>query len=613
MSTDSHRGLCPLQQYFNYLFKFKKIGLALFLVVGLAGFSQVSYSADSSINTANTGEAALRTDQPLEKTEFSVDIARLLTQASFGATHASLAKAAGYGSLEAWIDAQIDLPVTLQLPKVQALGHASFRPPRHYVWWQTAFSAEDQLRQRVAFALSEIFVVSDIDYTLGNAQHGVVHYYDMLAASAFGNFRTLLEDITLHPVMGIYLSMIRNEKADPLNNIRPDENYAREIMQLFTIGLYELDEGGEPIPAGNPTPSYTQHDVEEYARVFTGWNFADSPEWQSNNLTQYDKITPMVPQEAFHDTGSKRLLGGVVSPAGLSAREDLEIALDSLFNHPNVGPFIGKSLIQRLVTSNPSKQYVARVAAAFNDNGSGVRGDLAAVVKAILLDSEARQAPNSADANTAQNFGKLKEPLIRVTHILRALNATAGVNAESQLHMFSKTNDAAGVLLGQAVLSSPSVFNFFSPTFRSSYTLSGDEQVPLYAPELQILTESLLSAANNDLHAMLYDSNNRSNKVGRSAILDIDAPITMLRKGRDVYLEHVNMLFMSGGMSDNMMNVLSEFINERVGVPNSEALTNEAISTVNHRLANADEDLAESIVVDSLFMILASPEFMVQR
>ncbi len=588
--------------------KVKAISLSILLVAALTGCSEVSHS--------DTSSSALRIDQPLEINETSVDIARLLTQASFGATQASLVKAASYGSVEAWVDAQINLPATLQLPDVQELGHSSFRPPRHYIWWQTAVHAEDQLRQRVAFALSQIFVVSDIDYTLGNAQHGVVHYYDMLSASAFGNFRTLLEDITLHPVMGIYLSMIRNEKADPVNNIRPDENYAREIMQLFTIGLYKLDEGGEPIPTGKPEPSYTQRDVEEYARVFTGWNFADSPEWQSNNLTQYDKITPMVPQEAFHDKGSKRLLGGVVTPAGLSARDDLKVALDSLFNHPNVGPFLGKSLIQRLVTSNPSKDYVARVAAAFNDNGSGVRGDLSAVVKAILLDSEARQAPNSANAETVQNFGKLKEPLIRVTHIMRALKATPGVNSDSQLHLYTKTNDAANVVLGQAVLSSPSVFNFFSPTFLSSHTLAGDEQKPLYSPELQILTESLLSAANNDLHAMLYDSNNRRDKVGRSAILDIEAPIAIMRKGRDVYLEHVNMLFMSGGMSDNMMKVLAGYINERVGVhdPSSgKALTKAENSKVNLQLANADEDLAESIVVDTLFMILASPEFMVQR
>jgi len=268
--------------------------------------------------------------------------------------------------------------------------------------------------------------------------------------------------------MGIYLSMLRNEKADPSRNIRPDENYAREIMQLFTIGLYELNAGGTPIPEGNPQPAYTQKDVEEYARVFTGWNFADSPEWQSTNLTQYDKITPLVPQEQFHDTGAKQLLGGVIAPAGLTARQDMKIALDSLFNHPNVGPFIGKAMIQRLVTSNPSEQYVARVAAAFNNNGQGVRGDMGALVKAVLLDSEARQDPNNTNSSGALNFGKLKEPLLKATHLLRALNAAPGTQANSNFHLFSKTSDVVDDILGQAVLSSPSVFNFFSPDFRSS-------------------------------------------------------------------------------------------------------------------------------------------------
>lgn len=511
--------------------------------------------------------------------------------------------AGAHASIASWIDEQIDLPATLQLPAVQAYGNASLRPPRHYVWWETAITADDQLRQRVAFALSEIFVVSDIDYTLGNAQHGVVHYYDMLTASAFGNFRDLLESITLHPVMGIYLSMVRNEKADPLKNVRPDENYAREVMQLFTIGLYELNEGGVPIPIDNPTPAYTQSTVEEYARVFTGWNFADSPEWQSTNLTSYDKMSPMVPQDQFHDTGSKQLLGGVVTPAGLGARDDLKLALDSLFNHPNVGPFIGKSLIQRLVTSNPSEQYVARVAAAFNNNGQNVRGDLGAVVKAILLDEEARLPLENRDANAVQNYGKFKEPLIKATQVLRALNASPGAQADDHFHFYSKTSDRAAQVFGQAVLSSPSVFNFFSPSFRSSFELAGSAKETLYAPELQILTESLLSTANNDLHAMLYSSNNRSDSPRKSAVLNLDAPIFMLRKGRDVYLEHMNVLLFSGSMSVNMQVVLEQYINERVG----------KTEAVDKQLAKLDEELMETIVLDSLFIMLASPEFMVQR
>lgn len=577
------------------MYKLKAIAAIALVGIACVGYLIVGYSSASE-KAANATPARL--DQALQIKPSTLDYARLLTQASYGVTHASLVAASAHESSASWIDEQMALPVTLQLPRVQAYGNASLRPPRHYVWWESAISAEDQLRQRVAFALSQIFVVSDIDYTLGNAQHGVVHFYDMLATSAFGNFRELLENITLHPVMGIYLSMVRNEKADLLKNIRPDENYAREVMQLFTIGLYELNEGGVAIPIGNPTPAYTQRTVEEYARVFTGWNFADSPEWQSTNLTQYDKVTPMVPQEQFHDTGSKQLLGGVVAPAGLSARKDLELALDSLFNHPNVGPFIGKALIQRLVTSNPTEQYVARVGAVFNNNGQDVRGDLGAVIKAILLDEEARQTLVSMDSKTAQNFGKLKEPLIKATQILRALNAVPAAGADSKYHLFTKTSDGAAQIFGQAVLSSPSVFNFFSPSFRSSHTLAGNEQQALVAPELQILTESLLSTANNDLHSMLYSANNRSDASGRSAVLNIEAPIALLRKGRDVYVEHMNVLFFAGGMSGNMQSVLKAFIDERVG---------------DKQLASIDEKLIESTVLDSLFMMLASPEFMVQR
>jgi len=554
--------------------------------------------------------------EPLVKSVYSVDAARLLTQASFGISHASMAAISKHATLESWIDEQMALPATLQLPRVQDFGNNSFRAPRHYVWWDTAVMADDQLRQRVAFALSEIFVVSDVDYTLSNAQHGMVSFYDMLAGHAFGNFRELLEDVTLHPVMGIYLSMVRNEKANIKQNIRPDENYAREIMQLFTIGLYKLDAGGTPVPVGNPAPAYTQKDVEEYARVFTGWNFADSPEWQSTDLTSYDKITPMVPQEQFHDNGRKQLLGGVVAPAGLSAREDLELALDSLFNHPNVGPFIAKALIQRLVSSNPSKAYVTRVAAVFNNNGQGVRGDMGAMVKTVLLDPEARLRYDTVVS------GKFKEPLLRATHILRALNAVPGASADNQYHLYSSTSDTVSDLYGQAVQSAASVFNFFSPGFRSSTTQPGDPSSPLVAPELQILSEALVSAANNDLHSLIYNAHNRADHKSRAAMINLDAPILILRKGRDVYLEHMNMLLMSGTMSSDMQAVLADYINEtvaanRVAMPtdeqNSVGMLAMSDDDIDQQLAEIDESVMETIVLDSIFMVLASPEFLVQR
>lgn len=603
-----------------HIFKyFISATLILIALVGvfIVGCSGKSDNPDESISSptpspAGADNSPVRLDLPLDKTEISVDNARLLMQASFGVTHASLALANRFDSPAAWIDDQMAKPITMHLPKVEAYGNASWSQPRHWVWWETAITAEDQLRQRTAFALSEIFVVSDIDYTLSNSQHAVVHYYDMLASSAFGNFRDLLEDVTLHPVMGIYLSMLRNEKADEENNVRPDENYAREIMQLFTIGLYELNEGGTPVPVGNPKPAYTQSTVEEYARVFTGWDYADSPDWRSNK--QLDKISPLVPNENYHDSQSKQLINGETTPAGLNAQEDLELALDSLFNHPNVGPFIGKQLIQKLVTSNPSEAYVARVAAVFNDNGRGERGDLGAVIKAILLDSEARQTTASMNAEAALNFGKLKEPVIKAIHIMRALNAIPGTNSEGRFHLFRKTSDAADQIYGQSVQSSPSVFNFFSPTFQSTNNAAGGEQKPFYAPELQILTESLLSVASNDLHSMLYTTNNRSGRAHRSAMLDIDAPMGMLRKGRNAYLEHLDMLLMAGTMSDTMYSLLSDFINERIDV----SLVSDEPESVRARyidreLAGLDEAALEDIVLDSLFMILASPDFMVQQ
>lgn len=238
------------------------------------------------------------------------DATRFLTQSTFGPTLEAIQHLQNLGNYNTWINDQIGIPPSLQLPYVKAAGNGSNRSHRHEIWWINAIEGQDQLRQRVAFALSEIFVISDLDYTLGNSQYGVSHYYDILAENAFGNYRDLLEKVTLHPTMGIYLSMLRNQRADPNRNVRPDENYAREILQLFSIGLYELDIDGtiKKDAANNPIPAYTQSTVEQFAKVFTGWNFADSTVWTSNDLTTYDKITPMVPWEQFHDTSKKLLL-----------------------------------------------------------------------------------------------------------------------------------------------------------------------------------------------------------------------------------------------------------------------------------------------------------------
>ena len=403
---------------------------------------------------------------------------QFLNQSSFGATETEAASVISMRQ-ERWIDDQMLKPVSRQLPQLQMLPPPQFPFELHAdrvdIWFRNALYGEDQLRQRVAFALSEILVVSQLG-ALGNLPFAVADYYDVLAENAFGNYRDLLEKITLHPAMGVYLSMLGNEKPDPDLNIRPDENYARELMQLFSIGLVELNmDGTEKLDGqGQPIPTYNQEIIEGFAHVYTGWTFAGAPTFHPDVffLPQASQYFPMELWEEYHDTGTKQLLNGVVLPAGQSGTQDLADALDNIFNHPNVAPFISIRLIQRLVTSNPSPGYVRRVAEAFDDNGAGVRGDLGAVVKAILLDDEAHPAM------AMEIDGKVKEPLLRLTQLWKAYNATSN-SGRFPLN-------ASYIIFGQGPLQSPSVFNFFSPFYAPPGEIRDSS---LVAPELEIATE----------------------------------------------------------------------------------------------------------------------------
>jgi len=401
---------------------------------------------------------------------------QLLGQATFGPLESDAESVIALRE-EAWIDNQLQQPASLQLPHVQSIPPPQFQfqlqPDRVDIWFRNALHGDDQLRQRVAFALSEIMVVSQLG-ALSDAPYALADYYDVLARNAFGNYRDLIQEVTLHPAMGVYLSMLGNEKPNPALNIRPDENYARELMQLFSIGLVELNaDGSEKLDAfGQPVPTYDQAIIEGFAHVFTGWTWAGSPNFPQARGTRQNQVVPMELWEDYHDTGSKMLLNGSVLPAGQGGDKDLRDALDNIFNHPNVGPFIAIRLIQRLVTSNPSPGYVRRVAETFNNNGSGVRGDLGAVVKAILLDPEARPAmPMEID-------GKIKEPIIRITQLWKAYNATSNSGRYPLV--------AAYILFGQGPLQSPSVFNFFSPFYAPPGEISNSG---LVAPELGIATE----------------------------------------------------------------------------------------------------------------------------
>ena len=501
---------------------------------------------------------------------------QFLNQASFGATEAEAQRVIGMG-VEAWIDDQLAQPASLQLPHLQSLPRPQFlfelQPDRVDIWFRNALHGPDQLRQRVAFALSEIMVVSQLG-VLGNMTYSLGDYYDVLSRNAFGNYRDLIEEVTLHPAMGVYLSMLGNEKPDPLLNIRPDENYARELMQLFSIGLVELNIDGtvRVDPQGNPIPTYDQSIIEDFAHVYTGWTYAGAPSFRQAFPTDFNQVIPMQLYPGFHDTGPKTLLGGVELPAGQSGEQDLDAALDNVFNHPNVGPFIAIRLIQRLVTSNPSPGYVQRVAQVFDDNGAGARGDLGAVVKAILLDPEARpDLPMDLD-------GKLKEPLLRLTQVWRAYDAQS---ASGRYPLA-----AAFVLFGQGPLQSPSVFNFFSPF----YSPPGEiRDSGLVAPELQIASEYQNTYVSNFWFFQTFGLNQTNPDLQEDDIfIDISEEMAVAADA-DALVDMIADKLLAGEISSPLR---QEMINIMSLIPDSEAALRAA---------------------EAIYLVVSSPEFAYQK
>ncbi|HEX4510617.1 MAG TPA: DUF1800 domain-containing protein [Burkholderiaceae bacterium] len=434
------------------------------------------------------------------------DAFRLLTQATFGPTDADLANVQASG-VASWIDQQEALPLRYSFLQrwnsdnalLSGTGGASSTSVDSGIY-QAALQSDDQLRQRVTLALSEIFVVSMQDLGLSGAKsQTAAAYYDTLQQDAFGNYRTLLQDVALSPAMGEYLSMLGNPLENPRTGRIPDQNFAREVMQLFSIGLLQLNLDGTPKLDGNGNPgeTYGPDDIDGLSRVFTGWSWYGpdkSPQRfksAQGYLTPDRLYTPMQDYPDFHSLSEKNFLGTTI-PAQQTpdAPGNLKIAFDALFNHPNTGPFISKQLIQRLVTSNPSPAYVARVATVFNDDGNGTRGNLAAVVKAILLDAEAR------DPGMAQGpgFGKLREPVLRLTAFLRAYHATS----DSGLMLIGSTDDP-GTALDQSPLRAPTVFNFFRP----EYVNAGGQTAAngLVAPEMQITSETSIAGYVNYMMA----------------------------------------------------------------------------------------------------------------
>jgi len=602
------------------------------------------------------------------------DAARFLAQATFGPTDADIAhlRAIGY---QAWLSEQFAAPPSYEMNYLNwvgdVLGEEVGQNARQEAWFLAALGGpdpqnntlvhNDQLRQRIAFALGEIFVISDQNATLDGYPTGMAHFYDLLVADAFGNYRTLLDDVTLSPAMGVYLNMMGNRRADSSMNAHPDENYAREINQLFSIGLFMLNADGTPqLAGGNPIPTYSQSTVTNFAHVFTGWNWSDcdddggdnfvwcgpdyggdgNPPYGANFLTPmvaFDQTNPVYisgDSPSYHDNGthppddipSKQLLsypgvasGGLLA-AGGTARSDLTFALDNIFNHPNVGPFIGKQLIQRLVTSNPSAAYVARVAAVFNNDGSGTRGNLKAVVQAILLDAEARYGP----WQSPDTFGKLREPLLALTHFWRAMGArhvcgqdipasgdSAAIHFANQPYRYAGYNTAwstedtqYGSGVAQASLDAFTVFNFFKP----SYIPSGEMSTRgLLGPEFQVQTDSVIANTANmvGFHAYYLDINDICDPDDEFGDVKVDHSRDLALAGNanggpsdpsDRLVDAYSARFMSGQMSPFMRQGLITYLN-----------------TIDSDYANDGEDWRLERIYRALYLIFNSPEYMIQK
>jgi uncharacterized protein (DUF1800 family) len=500
---------------------------------------------------------------------------RFLAQASMGASRAEMARVQALG-YEGWIDEQIAMapsPSRWDWLLAHGFDDAAYRYTQQgfdSASWSKLISSPDTLRQRVALALSEILVVGIDGLKLGGwSSFAAAYYEDLLEENAFGSYRKLLQDVTLSPAMGMWLTYRGNLKANPGTGSLPDENYAREIMQLFTIGLVELEPDGTPKIFGDaPQDTYSQSDVMGLARVWTGWDYDLAGGTQA---TPDFKGRPMRQFAARCETGEKTFLG-VTIPSGTNGPNSMRIALDTLFRHPNVGPFIGRQLIQRLVTSNPSAAYVARVANAFKNDGTNVRGNLGAVIKAILLDDEARIS-NPDDTR----FGKLREPILRFTNWARAYNATSPSGTWAVGNLSSPATQ-----LGQSPLRAPSVFNFFRPGYVPPNTAMGNNG--LLAPEFQITNEISVVGYVNFM--------NRVVKAGIGDVTGDYSSLLPLANQAAALLNEINVVLAAGQVSATNLAIMADAIGS-MPAGTAAALSNR--------------------ICAALVMVLASPEYIVQK
>ena len=586
-------------------------------VTGISVTASGTGSLGEGINTMNGSGM----DQQLR------DAARFLGQATTGYDFEAIEGLSEQG-FENWIDEQILLPEMNYLDTtrmvwdhfVQAYydewgeiiinGNDDVFPAYFYwrmAWWNNAMSGEDLLRQKVALALSEILVISE-DSKLDRDAFGLAAYYDVLNSNAFGNYRDLLEEVTYHPAMGYFLSSINNSPTNEDENIHPDENYAREVMQLFTIGIHQLEMDGSIVTDedGVPIPTYESNDVGELAKVFTGLGPAqywspwvdyseETVEWGAwfNTVPFINSTLPMVMFEGWHEEGVKHLLNGASTVDGASGGQDIDMALDLLFEHSNTPPFVSKLLIQRMVKSNPSPEYIERVASVFVNNGEGVRGDLSAVVKAILLDEEARHCSWIEDVSS----GKMREPMMRYMQLLKSFNASNQSGKMWSVGWMAQE-------MGQHPMAAPTVFNFFLPTYAPSGPISDSS---LVAPEFELLNsansikyinliadmclggtymESITMAHPDDIGIPWWDAG--INSPEDNVTLDFEDEIILASNDVQAMVDRLNILLAGGTASSETLDIISTLIDVE-------------------GIAPADR------VKLALYLLLISPDYIIQK
>ena len=524
---------------------------------------------------ASSDEGYVRVQSTSTPRHSTSDAFTFLRRATWGPAPADVDKLQRVGKA-AWLDEQFALP---QSAIPAALEEKSLEWMQEY-WFELAITAPDQLRLRVAWALHKIWVVSGVEVDCAEVY---IPYLRILMNRAFGNYYDVMKEVTLSAAMGEYLDMLNNKKGDLSRGILPNENYGREIKQLFTLGLFELNpDGTQKLSGGQPVPTYTQEQVMALSRAFTGWTYNDGRAGAPTELQWSFKPGPMEPVQKYHDTGEKTLLRGTVLPAGRTATEDLDAALQNIFQHPNLPPFVSRQLIQQLVKSDPSPAYVGRVAAVFTNNGLGVRGDLKAVVRAILMDTEVTP-PATAGGGPPSNFNsggstaaptqplplsatgnKMLEPALFVSQIVRGLRATV-TDTPFMANLATE--------MGQKVLYPPSVFSYFSPGYR----IGGGT---LNAPEFQIYSSATSLVRANFVVRLL------AGWFGKDVVFDW-APWTALAKDPVMLTERVNEVYFGGRMTAEMKTVIAQ-----------------AVSSQPY-----DKEKAQT----ALYLALSSPQFMVER